>query len=121
MCGAAAGLAGGLVYRLDFPAYWHPYTVLVISCALAAFIATLLMVSIGVQHPPAAALAIALAFDGNPLFTAAVALGCILIICLIKLAAMYLMTKSHIDGIFCGDEETRETQDTASGEEHGEQ
>lgn len=119
LCGFGAGLAGYLIYNLDLPFTLHPYTLLIISCAFAAFIATLLMVAFGVQHPPAAALAVSLVFEANPLFVGAVAMGCILVLCLIKLIAMHLMIKNDIDGEFCGDDGVKKQQaEQKAGEEN---
>ncbi|MDL2236286.1 HPP family protein [Christensenellaceae bacterium OttesenSCG-928-K19] len=97
ICGFAAGLVGNLVYTLDVPFTLHPYSLLVISCAVGAFVATLLMVLFGVQHPPAAALAVSLVFDANPLFVGVIAMGCILLLCLIKYIVMHLMMKNNLE------------------------
>lgn len=97
VCGIAAGLLGSLIYNLELEITLHPHSLLIISCAVAAFVATLLMVFFGMQHPPAAALAVSIVFDKQPLYTSLIAFVCIVVLVLIKWLVLYLMKRNHLE------------------------
>jgi len=75
LCGLACGGAALLLKnRLPFPDY-------IPACALAVFSAMLLMTLFGLEHPPAAALAVAVTVDSNPLVMGFLALCCVALLC----------------------------------------
>ena len=82
ICGSVAGILLSLLHEhilgLDYNEL--NYT-LVLVCAAASALTTLLMVTTGLVHPPAAALAIGLAADKHGLKAAAAAVISVLILC----------------------------------------
>ena len=56
----------------------------IVLAILSAFAASVLMLVLQLQHPPAAALAVAIVQDTMPLHVAAAAMGSVLLICCIK-------------------------------------
>ena len=80
--GAVCGIlcAGGAALVRDvlpFPAY-------IPACALAVFAAMLLMTTLGLEHPPAAALAVAVTLDPRPVAKGIAALACIALLCVVR-------------------------------------
>lgn len=83
--GYCVGAAAGLV------CYWLiawvdstgilPFSSYVTGCALAVFLAMLLMTSLNFEHPPSAALAIAVATAEQPILVGAVAIACVTLLC----------------------------------------
>ena len=82
VCGSIAGILLSLLHEhilgLDYNGV--NYT-LVLVCAAASALTTLLMVTTGLVHPPAAALAIGLAADKHGLKAAIAAIISVLILC----------------------------------------
>ena len=82
ICGSIAGILFSFLHRflpaLDLNGL--DYT-LILVCAAASALTTLLMVATGLVHPPAAALALGLAADQDCLKTAAAAIIGVLILC----------------------------------------
>ena len=93
--GAVAGILLSLLHEhiLGFEYNGLNYT-LVLVCAAASALTTLLMVTTGLVHPPAAALAIGLAADKHGLVAAVAALLSVIILC----AARWALRK-HIKNL----------------------
>lgn len=83
-CGIAGGIAGSFLslWVASFAAPEVP--VAVIFCVVAVFAAAFLMLFFDFEHPPAAALAVAIVLDATPLYTSLVAMASILVVCLLK-------------------------------------
>jgi len=89
VCGIAGGAGADLICDNVLALCISDVTIAtVISCVIAVYIASVMMMSFNLQHPPAAAMASAVVIDNNPLWAAFVALACILLICLIKMFVM---------------------------------
>lgn len=54
------------------------------ACALAVFLSMLIMSVLNIEHPPAAALAVAVTIAPNPLAMGLAALGCVAVLVIIK-------------------------------------
>lgn len=77
-CGLLCGvLTSVLPAGLPIPGY-------ILACAVAVALVTFSMTILNLKHPPAAALAIAITINDHRLILAPVALGCILLLSVIK-------------------------------------
>ena len=85
ICGAVAGILLSFLHKyvsgLGFDSVRY---VLILVCAAASAVTTLLMIATGLVHPPAAALALGLAADRDCLRTAIAALLGVIILCLAR-------------------------------------
>lgn len=92
LCGTVSGLAGSLAYHLLLPPPLAGNTVALIAIvALAVFLTALLMFGLNLQHPPAAALAICVVLEPQPLAISLTMIGCILALCGARWAILKLL------------------------------
>lgn len=86
--GYACGVGAGLLTHFAMLGTGSPgdkeTLFVIIGCAIAVFIASFLMVLLDCPHPPAAALAATLMIDLTPLYSAWIAMVCILLVCVVK-------------------------------------
>lgn len=81
--GAASGLACYFLIRWLDKAAFFPFDAYVPGCAVAVFLSMLLMTSLNLEHPPSAALSIAVATAEYP-----VRLGLAAVVCVVALAGL---------------------------------
>ena len=97
-------LCAGLTTLLDgippFPAY-------IPACALAVFVSMLLMTVLNFEHPPAAALAVAITIDSRPVAKGVAGLICIILLCVVK-----ELLKKYLRHLSYRGEEGNESEDT---------
>jgi len=85
--GVAMGLLGHIAYTGIQVDAAYDMALLIACCVASVFAASFLMLFLEMQHPPAAALAVAIVVDDSPYLGAVVALACILMVCGIKYMA----------------------------------
>lgn len=71
-----------------------PFPVYIPVCALAVFLSMFLMTVLNFEHPPSAALAVAVTTDPNPIILGLAGLSCIILLCVLK----YLL-KKHLHNL----------------------
>ena len=85
ICGSIAGILTSLLYgQVSEINFFGVDYILVFICATAPALATLLMTTTALIHPPAAALALGLSVEPNAINTAIAALIGVIFLCLIR-------------------------------------
>lgn len=93
-CGVACGAACCLALHRLLPPHWAQNTRTVIMfCALAVFLTAFCMILLNLQHPPAAALAVSMVLEPDPIRMGLYMLGCALVLCLLRRLAVRLLGK----------------------------
>lgn len=96
-CGVVFGIISSLICFACRQNVDEELVLLVVFSILSVFLTTFFMIFLGFQHPPAAALSISLILEENPLLTGAVAMGCIIAICLLRKAVAKFYEKRCAD------------------------
>lgn len=87
-CGLVLGGAACLLRHALHPALCEDRTIIILFCAAAVALCSLCMNLLDVQHPPAAALALAMVLEARPIPIGLATMACVLVLALLRRLAL---------------------------------